>query len=351
LTSANFCFITILALEKTQCQEVKFLLSDRQNKLLKIIVNEYIKSARPVGSKLICSHLKCSSATIRNEMAELEEAGLLEKTHTSSGRIPSEKGYRYYVDHLMEAKKMNGEDMLKLQILFSNQQLALSDTLNKSLQLISEMTNYTSIVLGKASHENKLKEVSIIPLTEKETVVIIVTDKGVVEHRNITLDHVNMEEVKKTVGLINDLIVGTPIDEVSSKLEFEIKPIIGRYVKEHEFIYNTFYEVFQDFSKKNVNIVGKNNILVQPEFNNVEKIKDLFTKFDHEDMLQSIEEENGDIQIYIGKESNLDEDVTVIKTRYKTDKDEGTIAIVGPKRMDYERVVALLEFIKERVEK
>lgn len=327
------------------------MLSDRQNKLLKIIVNEYIKSARPVGSKLICSHLKCSSATVRSEMASLEELGLLEKTHTSSGRIPSEKGYRYYVDNLMEAKKMNGEDMLKLQILFSNQQLALSDTLNKSLQLISEMTNYTSIVLGKASHENRLKEVSTIPLTDEEIIVIVVTDKGVVEHKNIKLEHVNMDEVKKTVSLINDLIVGTPIDEVSSKLEFEIKPIIGRYVKEHEIIYNTFYEVFKDFSKKNVNIVGKNNILEQPEFNNIEKIKDLFTKFDQEDMLQSIEEDNGDIQIYIGKESKLDEDVTVIKTHYKTGKDEGTIAIVGPKRMDYERVVALLEFIKERVEK
>lgn len=327
------------------------MLTERQNKLLKIIVDEYIKLAKPVGSKLICQRLKCSSATIRNEMVVLEEHGLLEKTHTSSGRVPSEQGYRYYVDHLMEPKEMNGEDMLKLQILFSNQQLVLSETLNKSLQLISEMTNYTSIVLGKASHENKLKEVSTIPLSEKEIVVIVVTDKGFVEHKNITLSNVSMNEIKKTVNLINDLIIGTPIDEVSSKLEFEIKPIIGRYVKEHEILYNTFYEVFQDFSKKNVNIVGKNNILAQPEFNNVEKIKDLFTKFDREDMLQSIEENNGDIEICIGTESKLDEDVTVIKTHYKTDKDEGTIAIVGPKRMDYERVVSMLEFIKQMVEK
>jgi len=327
------------------------LLTERQNKLLKIIVDEYIKLARPVGSKLICKRLKCSSATIRNEMAELEEKGYLEKTHTSSGRIPSEEGYRYYVDYLMEAKKMNGEDMLKLQILFSNQQLAMSDTLEKSLALISEMTNYTSIVLGKASHENKLKEVRTIPVTDTEVVVIVVTDKGFVEHKNITFDSIDLEEVTKTVNLINDLVVGTPIDEVSSKLEFEVKPIIGRYVKEHELIYNTFYEVFRDFSKKNINIVGKNNILEQPEFNNIEKIKDLFTKFDQEQMLQSIEEEDGDINIYIGKENTLDSDVTVIKTHYKTDKDEGTIAIVGPKRMDYERVVAILEFIKQNLEK
>lgn len=316
-----------------------------------MIVEEYIKLAKPVGSKRICKELKCSSATIRNEMSALEECGLLEKTHTSSGRIPSENGYRYYVDNLMEPKKMNGEDMLKLQILFSNQQLALTDYLNASLQLISEMTNYTSIVLGKASHENKLKEISVIPLEKGEVVIIVVTDKGFVEHKNVTLDHVNLEDVKKAVSLINDLIIGTPIDEVSSKLEFEVKPIIGRYVEEHEILYNTFYEVFQDFSKKNINIVGKNNILEQPEFSNVDKIKDLFTKFDNQDMIQSIEEEGNDIQVYIGTENKIDEDVTIIKTRYKTDKDEGTIAIVGPKRMDYERVVTLLEFIKQNIEK
>lgn len=328
-----------------------FVLSNRQNALLKMIVEEYIKLAKPVGSKLIAKRLKCSSATVRNEMAELEALELLEKTHTSSGRIPSEKGYRYYVDHLMEAKELNGEDMLKLQILFSNQKLALSDYLNKSLQLISEITNYTSIVLGKASHENKLKEITTIPIDDTSIVVVVVTDKGFVEHKNVTFEKVDMSEIKKTVALINDLIVGTPIDEVSSKLEFEIKPIIGRYVKEHEIIYNTFYEVFKDFSKKNVNIVGKNNILEQPEFNNIEKIKDLFAKFDDQTMIQSIEEDGQDIHIYIGKENKLDEDVTVIKTNYKTEKDEGTIAIVGPKRMDYERVVTLLEFIKENIEK
>lgn len=328
------------------------MLTDRQNKLLKIIIENYIHSAKPVGSKQICNTLKCSSATVRNEMAELEDLGLLEKTHTSSGRVPSEKGYRYYVDNLMEAKKMNGEEMLKLQILFSNKQLELSDYLTKSLEIISEMTNYTSIVLGKASHENKLKEISVVTLSEKQLIVIVVTDKGFVEHKSISLENVKLDDVKKTVELINNLIVGTPIDEVSSKLEFEIKPIIGRYVEEHEVLYNTFYKVFEDFSRKNINVVGKNNILEQPEFNsNVEKIKDLFTKFDSVDMLQSIEEEGSDIKVSIGRENKLDDDVAVIKTSYKTDTSEGTIAIVGPKRMDYEKVVTLLEFIKENIEK
>ena len=163
------------------------MLTERQKEILKIIVQEYIKLAKPVGSNLICDTLNCSSATIRSEMANLEELGLLEKTHTSSGRIPSEQGYRYYVDNLMELKKMNAEDMLKLQIIFRNNQLQFSDCVSESLRLISEMTNYTSIKLGATSHNNTLKEISIVPLTTDSLIVIVVTNMGYVEHKNITL--------------------------------------------------------------------------------------------------------------------------------------------------------------------
>lgn len=327
------------------------MLTDRQNRMLKLIVTEYIKLAKPVGSNLICEELNCSSATVRSEMATLEDIGLLEKTHTSSGRIPSEKGYRYYVDNLMDAKEINGEDMLKLQIIFHNQQLELSESLNESLKLISDMTNYTSVVLGSASHDNNLKQIEVVPIDDKQVIVIAITDKGYVEHKNVDIPNVSIEEIKKTVDLINELIAGTPIDEVSSKLEFEIKPIIGRYVKEHEMIYNTFYQVFKDFSNKNIKVVGKNNILKQPEFNNIDKVKNIFSKLEDEDTLNNIEEDDSDINIYIGKESNIDDDMTVIKTKYKTDKDEGTIAIIGPKRMDYDRVTTLLNYIKENIEK
>ena len=327
------------------------MLTGRQENILKLITTEYIKSARPVGSNLICDELKCSSATVRNEMAALEELGLLEKTHTSSGRVPSEKGYRYYVDHLMKPKELNGEDMLNLQIILNNQQLELNDTLSASLRLISDMTSYTSIVLGGTSHENKLKEIRVVPIDNENLIVIVVTDTGHVENKKVSLQKVSLDEIKKTVDLINELIVGTPIDEVSTKLEFEIKPIISRYVKEHEIVYNTFYQVFKDVSKKNVNVVGRNNILKQPEFNNVEKIQEIFNKLDNsEEIIDSIKEENNDIKIYIGKENNLDEDVTVIQTKYHSKGEEGTIAIVGPKRMDYEKVVTLLEYIKNNLE-
>ena len=329
------------------------MLTERQSKMLKLIVERYIKDPTPVGSKVISKALNCSSATIRNEMSSLEELGLLEKTHTSSGRIPSEKGYRYYVDNLMELKKMNAEDMLKLQIVFRNQQLALSDVITKSLQVISDMMNYTTVVLGSSSHENLLKQIEVVPIDDVSIIVIIVTDKGHVEHKSIKLPDVSLDEVKKTVGLINNLISGTPIDEVSRKLEYEIKPIIGKYVKQHEQLYNAFYHVFNDFTNQEVNIVGRNKILEQPEFSsNIEKIKTVFNKLEDRETLRSIEEDkDNNIKVYIGNESNIDSDVTVIKTKFKSGDEEGTIAIIGPKRMEYDRVVGMLEYMKENIER
>ena len=329
------------------------MLTDRQNKTLKIIIEKYIKEPVPVGSKSISKQLKCSSATVRNDMMALENLGLLEKTHTSSGRIPSEKGYRYYVDNLMELKKMNAEDMLKLQIVFKNQQLALSDVITKSLQVISDMMNYTTVVLGSTSHENLLKQVEVVPIDECNMIVIVVTDKGHVEHKNIKLEDVSVEEVKKTITLINNLVSGTPIDEVVHKLEFEIKPIIGNYVKQHEQLYKVFYNVFNDFTNQEVNVVGRNKMLEQPEFSsNIEKIKNVYNKLEDKELLKNIEEDDdNNIKVYIGEESNIDSDVTMIKTKFKKDGHEGTIAIIGPKRMEYERVVNMLDFLKENIER
>ena len=325
----------------------------RQEKLLKLIVGEYVKTARPVGSTSLDKELNCSSATVRSEMAALEDDGYIEKTHISSGRIPSEKGYRYYVDNLMEPKKMTGDEMLKLQTIFHNHSLEISDTITKSLEIISELTNYTTVVLGKTSHDNKLKQVEIVPLGEDKVVAIIITDMGYVEHRNISLPtNTSIVEVKQIVDLINKLVVGTPIDEVSEKLEFEIKPIVGQYIKQYQLLYNAFYSAFSDFSSKNSpHFAGKNNFLKQPEFNNIDKIRNIFDKFEDKDVINKITEEDNGIKIYIGQENEIDDDVTVIRTKYNVNGEEGTIAIVGPKRMDYDRVVSMLEYIKSNIER
>ena len=152
------------------------MLTKRQSEILTLIVLEYIKLAKPVGSNLICDRLNVSSATVRAEMAALEDLGLLDKTHTSSGRVPSEQGYRYYVDNLMEPKKISGEDMMKLQTIFNNKQLELDDAIAKSLEIISDITNYTSVVLGRESKEKKKKKVEVVPISEKQLIAILITE-------------------------------------------------------------------------------------------------------------------------------------------------------------------------------
>ena len=328
------------------------MLSNRQTELLKIIVETYIKDIKPIGSKSICQKLRCSSATVRNDMGVLEDNGLIEKTHISSGRIPSEKGYRYYVDHIMKPKELNGEDMLKLQTIFKNNSLVLDDYITKSMEIISEMTNYTTIVLGKSSKDNHITKVEVIPISDQALVAVVITDKGHVEHKNIYIEErVSVEDVRQTVDIINKLIVGTPIDEVSSKLEFEVKPVIERYVKQHEVLYNAFYNAFNEFTESNVTVKGARNILMQPEFDDTSKMREILSKFEDKEMIQNIKEEDNGIKIYIGSENEFSEDVTVIKTKYSYNGEEGTIALIGPKRMEYDRVMTLLNYIKEHTDR
>ena len=329
------------------------MIGSRQKELLKTIVEEYIKTARPVGSKALCKKFKCSSATIRNDMAALEEVGYLEKTHISSGRIPSEEGYRYYVDNLMEPKKISGEDMLKLQTVLNNKELEISDAISKSLEIISDITNYTSVVLGKGSSDNKLAKVEVVPITHKQLIAIVITDTGHVENKTVFLEEdISTDEIAKTTELLNKMLVGTPIDEVPSKLEFDIKPIIRNYVQNYEVVYNAFYNALSNFtSERDVRFTGKANILKQPEFNTVEDVKNIISKFESKDMVSKIEEAGDEVKVYIGSENEFDDNVTVVKTKYKVRGKEGTIAVIGPKRMEYERVVNMLEYLKENIER
>ena len=327
------------------------MISARQEELLKLIVEDYIKSARPVGSKALCEIMNCSSATIRNEMAFLEEEGYLEKTHTSSGRVPSDKGYRYYVDNIMKPKELTGEDMLKLQTIFKNNSLVLSDAIVKSMEIVSELTNYTAIVLGEASSDSKVAKVEVVPTGDNNLTALVITDKGHVESRNVKIEaNVSMRDIQKTVDIINKLIVGTFLSKVSEVLEFEIKPVIDKYVEQHDALYNAFYNAFSDFApKQDVRMRGATKLLGEPEFNDVNKVKDLLSKFEDKDLIRSIQSDEDGINVYIGSENTIDDDISIIKTYYTKDGTSGTIALIGPKRMEYDRAGALLNYIKENI--
>lgn len=328
-------------------------MEQRQKSLLKEIVENYVKTIKPVGSKSLCKKFKCSSATIRNEMMVLEDLGYIEKNHISSGRIPSEKGYKYYIDNLMKPKELTGEDVLKLQTIFNNKQLQLNDAIGKCMEIISDITNYTSVVLGANSADNLLRQVSIIPLDENKVVALICTDKGVVESKQFILPpYTEMKEVVKTCEIINKLLIGTPICDISKRLEFEIKPIISKQIKEYEAIYNIFYDSFKNFmeNSSNVHVNGKVKLLDQPEYKNADDMKRIIKKLENDEFIKNAASSDSEgIKIYIGDESEFDENATVIKSKYNINGEEGTIAIIGPKRMEYARVVGLMKYINDYI--
>ncbi len=334
--------------------EEVIILNDRQKELLKIIVETYIKTVKPVGSKSLVKKLKCSSATIRNDMVYLESLGYLEKTHLSSGRIPSEAGYKHYVDYLMKPKEITGDDVLKLQTILNNKDLVVSDAILKCMEIISEITNYTSIVLGKESKDQTLKQVNIVPIDNKKVVAVVITNTGHVENKQTMIPgSIDINEVVKSCEIINKNLVGTPLSEINAKLEYEIKPIIATKIKQYEEVMNFFQEAFNDFSVKQSDVFfsGKTNILKQPEYNEPDKIKGIISKLENIELVKKIETDDQGINIYIGEESKFDEDVTIIKTSYKLNNEAGTIAIIGPKRMEYDKVVYLLQFLKNYLER
>ena len=333
-------------------------MNERQSELLKIIVENYIDSFKPVSSNSLVDIFKCSSATIRNDMALLENLGYIEKEHTSSGRIPSEAGYKYYVDHLMKPKELTGEDVLKLQTILSNHNLVISDAINKCMEIISDITHYTSVVIGPSVEDNTLQQISIIPLdsNEKRVVAILVTNTGVVENKQVNIpDNINLKELIKTSELINRLLVGTPLTKVNERLELDIKPrikdIIERYEEVCHFFSNTFYDFSVEKDKSDVFFSGKMNMLNMPEYQESDKLKEMIAKLENTDLVKKIKTDNDDIEVFIGEESEFDPDVTVIKTHYSVGNDEGTLAIIGPKRMEYNKVVTLLNYIKEYIDK
>lgn len=329
-------------------------MDERKQKILKEIVENYVKTVHPVGSKSLCKKLNCSSATIRNDMALLEQNGYIEKNHISSGRIPSEKGYRYYVENLMKPKDLNGEEVLKLQAIFNNKDLVVSDAISKCLEIISDLTNYTSIVLGKKSDDNRLKQINIIALEDTKVVAVVCTDKGIVQNKQFILpENTNVSEIIKTSELVNKMLVGTPIAEVSERLEFEIKPIMAEKIQEYQAVYNIFYDAFNDFMVHNTNVKveGRNKLLRQPEYDSANEIRKIADKLEDETFIKMVEKLNDNkINIYIGEETNFDDNITIVKRDYCANGEEGTIAVIGPKRMEYGRVVSLLDYVINELE-
>lgn len=333
------------------------MLTARQLLILKCIVEEFVETAEPVGSKTLMAkyQLPYSSATIRNEMSFLEEHGFLEKTHTSSGRIPSTEGYRFYVNTLMQPSV---DDEVKNQVatILGDRHRSLNEIIKESCQMLSELTHLTTVALGPNSGYERLQNITLVPLTEHSVTAIIVTDKGHVENRNFNVkNNAYLEDLTSCVNVMNELLDGTPINQVAFRLERDVKPILSARIKEHEVLFNAFLEAFMKFANSHVYFSGKENLLYQPEYNDVNKLRRLVTAFENSQSWKSLEPialEEG-VSVRIGSDSPIGDlnDVSVISASFKTgNESKGSISVIGPTRMPYEKVVSLVEYISQSLE-
>lgn len=332
------------------------MLTARQMLIFKCIVEEFIEHAEPVGSKALMMKYKLpySSATIRNEMNFLENYGYLEKTHISSGRIPSKEGYRFYVHNL---GKVDLDENIKNQVatIFSKRSRNLNEIVHESCNMLSELTHLTSVALGNAS-DDTLQRISVVPLENNRVTAIIITNQGHVENKVFQFSNeIEMEDLLSCVNIMNELLIGTPITEVAFRLERDVKPILSVKIKQHEELFNAFLEAFVKFASNSVYFSGKENMLYQPEYNDVDKLRRIVTAFEDAQIWRTmpLSLEDG-IQIKIGSESPMStvDDVSIISASFKTGQtSKGSISVIGPTRMPYEKIVALVEYVSENIEK
>ena len=333
------------------------MLTQRQELVLKLIVEEYIKSAEPVGSRTLSKLLEFSPATIRNEMADLEDYGFLEKTHTSSGRIPSDQGYHYYIEQILSDNENFNTSFNVIDELFSNEDIKRDDAIKQAMNLLSQLTNYTTISLGSGAYGSRVKKIELIPLHENQVMLLVITNQGHVESKKINLsDSIDVDEMQRVIEIFNDILYDCPIAKVSEKLHYEIN---HRQVKEL-LLYNTtiieaFLDAFTKFTKSELYVTGQSNILNQPEFNDIKRVREMLTFFEKNDIFKLVENtEKQGLTVRIGKENSVKamQDCTVITVPYElSNQASGTIAIVGPTRMEYQKVIPLIKYLAAHMSK
>lgn len=330
------------------------MLSERKIQIFKAIVEEFIQSAEPVGSKLLLEkyNLNYSSATIRNEMMELETMGLLEKTHTSSGRVPSTKGYHFYVEHLMEDHQDDQIEFALAQV-FSDRHLNSQEIIKRSCDILSQMTNLTTIVLGPDSQTQRLNQIQVIPLSDRSAMAVFETNEGHSESRIFNFDEdTSLKDIKTCCNVLNDRLSGTLLTDLVDKLNV-IRPILAKQIKHYEVLFEAFMSAFLRFAADNMYFSGKTNLMNQPEFNDIEKLKQVMNLMENSALWRSLGHNKGDLLLERADQSQLVwmDDVAVVSSTIKIkDKDSGQLMVLGPSRMEYDRILSMMKTLTKAIE-
>lgn len=325
----------------------------RKDTILKYIVEQFVKTAQPVGSNTLLEiyNLPYSSATIRNDMLELENMGMLEKTHTSSGRVPSAKGYRYYIDYLRE-EFSDEENYGKLRRLVNDSTSHVSDVLRHSCAILSEMTSLTTIMLGPDELGELLSQIQLIPINTNSAVCIFITSNGHVEHKTFNVPNgIDAKDLEKCVQILNDRLVGTPLYALVEKM-VTLKPVLSLQIEKYELLIAAFKDLFKDMSSEKASAWGTTHLFNQPEYStDIEKLKNAVKLIESNSVWKFIgNQNNGKINVQIGVDEEFN-DMSVVSVGVNVrGKEEAKIALVGPKRMDYSKVIGIMEYLLSQLD-
>lgn len=334
-------------------------LNERRRKILRAIVEDYVLTAEPVGSSyLLKNHdLGVSSATVRNEMALLEDMGYLDKTHTSSGRVPSYLGYRVYVDELMSQYTLTMREINQIKFSLQNQYLELDKLIRTVSNVASMLTNYTTIITSSCVSEEIIKNIRLIYIDSNSFVIILVTGDGFVKNKTIrTKKCVEPEVVEKLSNYLANRFTGISISMITEDVvnaEKEVLPVEEGLLNS---VFDFLLKSAESFADGEVIVSGANNIFDYPEFNDINRTKD-FLNLIGEDNKEFIKEISGDgdncVNVTISKENPTlaRHDLSAVSLNYKVGNHvKGKLAIVGPTRMEYAKVVSTLKFLAECIE-
>jgi len=332
-------------------------LTERQRQILESIIKDYVSTAEPVGSRaMVRKHgLSISAATVRNEMADLEEMGYLEQPHTSAGRIPSEQGFRYYVDYMMESVIPSDAEIDLLHQALDDRIQEWNDVVQRVGHFLSQVTNYASFIIVPSIKLSQFHDLQIIPIQEGQAIVLVVTDIGIMLHRRITIPtSMTADELKKVGNLFNRALRGKRLLEVKRSdlmmLRDEIKSRRQVIEKTLEAI-DTLLDHSQD---DRVVITGALNIIKEPEFKDLDKLRKVLTIFEEDGQLKDIvpDQIGEQVGIRIGKENKLDDikGMSLVFAGYKTGGEMGKMGVIGPVRMEYWKAAGTVESVSRIID-
>ncbi len=335
-------------------------LDDRKVTILKAIIKTYLETGEPVGSRTISKYtdLQLSSATIRNEMSDLEEMGYIIQPHTSAGRIPSDKGYRFYVNQIMQEKE---QEVTEVKALMIKRVDRVELILKKLAQLLANNTNYAAMISGPQYHHNKLKFIQLSQMDPHKLLVVTVVEGNLIRNKVVTVqEEISQEELLNLNIMLNSSLNGLTIEEINLGVISRLKEQAGIHSQVIDLVLGEVAAVIQSEEEDlQIYTSGATNIFRYPELSDGEKASQLIRTLEQKEMLQELitdvnntEEDNG-IQVYIGEETPLQtmKDCSVVTANYELGEGiRGTIGIIGPKRMDYEKVLGTLRHLMRQLD-